>query len=126
LTYRVRTQAQNALRAANFLNGHPAVTKVHYPGLETHPGHQIARTQMSQFGGLLSFQVKGGAAAAMAVAARVKVFTRATSFGGPHSLIEHRASIEAPGSKTPPDLLRVSIGLEHIDDLVEDLDQALG
>jgi cystathionine gamma-synthase len=98
---------------------------VHYPGLVTHPGHNVAATQMAQFGGLFSFQVRGGQAEAMAVAARVKVFTRATSFGGTHSLIEHRASIETPGTTTPENLLRVSIGLENVDDLIEDLDQAL-
>jgi cystathionine gamma-synthase len=81
---------------------------------------------MAMFGGMLSVQVRGGADAAMAVAAKVRLFTRATSFGGTESLLEHRASIEGPGTTTPPNLLRVSIGLEHPDDLIEDLDHALG
>ncbi|MBN1995456.1 MAG: aminotransferase class V-fold PLP-dependent enzyme [Anaerolineae bacterium] len=125
LPYRVRTQAENALQVAHFLSTHPAVERVHHPGLKTHPGHAIAAAQMAGFGGLFSFQVKGGQAEAMAVAARVSVFTRATSFGGPHSLIEHRASIEAAGTKTPQNLLRVSIGLENATDLIQDLRQAL-
>jgi cystathionine gamma-synthase len=101
------------------------VEKVHYPGLETDPGHAVAKRQMRRFGGMLSFEVRGGAAPALAVVARVKVFTRATSLGGPESLIEHRASVEGPETKTPPGLLRCSIGLEHADDLIEDLEQAL-
>jgi cystathionine gamma-synthase len=125
LAGRVRTQAENALRVALFLHQHPAVERVLYPGLASDPGHRPATGQMSGFGGLLSVQVKGGQAEAMAVAAKVQVFTRATSFGGTHSLIEHRASIEAPGTTTPQNLLRVSIGLEHIDDLIADLSQAL-
>ena len=125
LPYRVRAQAGNALLIARFLAGHPNVEQVLYPGLENHPGHQIAGRQMSAYGGLLSFLVRGGQEEAMAVAGRVKVITRATSFGGTHSLIEHRASIEAPGSKTPANLLRLSAGLEHVDDLITDLEQAL-
>ena len=81
---------------------------------------------MAAFGGMLSVQVRGGAAEAMAVAARLRVFTRATSFGGTESLVEHRASIEGPGTRTPDNLLRLSVGLENADDLVEDLAQALG
>jgi cystathionine gamma-synthase len=80
---------------------------------------------MSGFGGMLSFEVKGGKDAAMALAANVEIFTRATSLGGVESLIEHRASIEGPESKTPQGLLRVSVGLEHADDLIDDLAQAL-
>lgn len=125
LACRVRTQADHALEVARYLAGHPAVERVRYPGLAQHPGHEIARKQMAGFGGLFSFQVRGGQAEALAVAAKVKLFTRATSFGGTHSLIEHRASIEAPGTKTPPNLLRVSIGLENVEDLIADLDQAL-
>jgi cystathionine gamma-synthase len=102
------------------------VQAVHYPGLPSHQGHEIARRQMAMFGGMLSMQVAGDADAAMAVAAKVRVFTRATSFGGTESLIEHRASIEGPGTTTPANLLRVSIGLEHPDDLIDDLAQALG
>ena len=81
---------------------------------------------MKLFGGMLAFQVRGGREAAMTVAANVMIFTRATSLGGVESLIEHRASVEHPGTRTPDDLLRVSIGLEHVDDLIEDLNQALG
>ena len=87
--------------------------------------HALAKRQMSGFGGMLSFETRGGKEAAMTVAARVEIFTRATSLGGVESLIEHRASIEGPESRTPQGLLRVSIGLEHADDLIEDLAQAL-
>jgi cystathionine gamma-synthase len=126
LPWRVRAHAANAMQVAQFLAGHPAVERVNYPGLPDHPGHAIARAQMSGFGGLFSVQVQGGQAEAMAVAAKVKLFTRATSFGGTHSLIEHRASVEAPGTQTPVNLLRLSIGLENAADLIEDLAQALG
>ena len=126
LPYRVRAQSASALAVATFLTTHPRIEAVHYPGLASHPGHDVARRQMSMFGGMLSLQVRGGADAAMAVAAKVRLFTRATSFGGTESLLEHRASIEGPGTTTPPNLLRVSIGLEHPDDLIEDLGQALG
>ena len=107
------------------MSEHPRVEKVHYPGLASHPGHDVAATQMSLFGGMLSVQVKGGREAAFGVASKVKVFTRATSLGGAESLIEHRASIEGPGTSTPDNLLRLSIGLEHWLDLTEDLAQAL-
>jgi cystathionine gamma-synthase len=126
LPWRVRAHADNALRVARFLAEHGAVERVHYPGLATHPAHDVARRQMSAFGGMLSFEVRGGRDAAMAVAAKLRLFTRATSFGSTESLIEHRASIEGPGTRTPDNLLRASIGLEHADDLVEDLAQALG
>jgi cystathionine gamma-synthase len=126
LPLRVRAQSESAGQIASYLSTHPNVRAVHYPGLEWHPGHGVAKRQMEGFGGMLSFQVKGGEPAAMAVAARVELFTRATSLGGPESLIEHRASIEGPGSGTPDDLLRVSVGLEHPDDLIEDLGRALG
>jgi len=126
LPYRVRAQSTNALAVATFLATHSRVEAVHYPGLASHPGHDVARRQMSMFGGMLSLQVRGDADAAMAVAAKVRLFTRATSFGGTESLLEHRASIEGPGTTTPKNLLRVSIGLEHPDDLIEDLAQALG
>lgn len=126
LPLRVRAQSQNALLVARFLDNHRAVERVLYPGLPAHPGHEIAVRQMAGgFGGMLSVQVRGERAEAMAVAARVRVFTRATSLGGPHSLIEHRASVEGPQSKTPQNLLRMSIGLENADDLIQDLDQAL-
>jgi cystathionine gamma-synthase len=126
LAWRVRAQSEQALQVAEFLQRHSKVAAVHYPGLKSHPGHQVAKRQMKLFGGMLAFQVKGGREAAMAVAARVRIFTRATSLGGAESLIEHRASVEHAGTRTPDDLLRVSIGLEHVDDLIEDLNQALG
>jgi cystathionine gamma-synthase len=125
LPYRVRAHSENAMRIARCLREHPSVEAVHYPGLAEHPGHAIAARQMSSFGGMLSFQVRGGKDAAMAVAARCRLFIRATSLGGTHSLIEHRASVEGPQSRTPQNLLRVSVGLEHADDLLEDLQQAL-
>jgi cystathionine gamma-synthase len=126
LPYRVRAHSENAMRIARCLRDHPKVETVHYPGLDTHPAHAIAARQMSAFGGMMSVQVRGGRDEAMAVAARCEIFIRATSLGGAHSLIEHRASVEGPGSKTPQNLLRLSIGLEHPDDLLEDLLQALG
>jgi cystathionine gamma-synthase len=101
------------------------VAAVHYPGLRSHPGYEIAARQMSAFGGMLSFQVRGGEKEAMAAAAGCRLFIRATSLGGTHSLIEHRSSVEGPQSKTPKNLLRVSVGLEHPDDLIEDLKNAL-
>jgi cystathionine gamma-synthase len=125
LPYRVRAQSAAALLIAEKLSEHPAVDAVLYPGLTGHPGHAIAKQQMSGFGGMLSILVRGGAAEAMAVAAQVRVFTRATSLGGVESLIEHRASIEGSGTKTPDNLLRLSIGLEHPQDLIEDLEAAL-
>jgi cystathionine gamma-synthase len=126
LACRVRQQAASAARVARALADHPRVEAVHYPGLPGHAGHAVARRQMSAFGGMLSFQVRGGREAAMAVAARLRLITRATSYGGTESLIEHRASIEGAGTRTPDNLLRMSVGLEDADDLVEDLAQALG
>ena len=125
LPYRVRAHTENAQRIAEYLAEHPAVETVHYPGLPTHPGHAIARRQMLQYGGMLSIQVRGGAEEAMRLAGRVRLFTRATSLGGVESLIEHRASVEGPHTATPANLLRISVGLEHPDDLIEDLAQAL-
>ena len=125
LPYRMRGHCENALRIAEFLNEHSQVEKVYYPGLPFHQGHSVAKKQMNAYGGMLSFQVKGGEAEAMRVAAGVQIFTRATSLGGVESLLEHRASIEGPDSMTPKNLLRVSVGLEHPDDLVADLEQAL-
>lgn len=125
LTYRVRAHAAGAMQVARFLAAHPRIERVHYPGLETHPGHAVAARQMRGFGGMISIEVQGGEAAAMAVAARLRIITRATSLGGVESLIEHRASVEGPESVTPPNLLRLSVGLEHPDDLIADLAQAL-
>ena len=125
LPYRMQAHCANARKVAHFLHTHPKVSAVHYPGLESNPFHQLAKKQMSDFGGMLSFETRAGKDAAMTVAAHVQVFTRATSLGGVESLIEHRASIEGPESKTPQGLLRVSVGLEHADDLIDDLAQAL-
>lgn len=126
LPYRMAAHTHNAQCVAEFLAGQPRVVAVHYPGLATHPGHAVARQQMRLLGGMLSIQVAGGAAEAMAVAGKLKVFTRATSLGGVESLVEHRASVEGPTTRTPQNLLRLSIGLEHPDDLIADLEQALG
>ncbi len=134
LPWRMRAHSENAMKIAEFLAQHRKVARVHYPGLRSHPGHEIARRQMSigstnaqdkLFGGMLSFEVKDGRDAAMSVAAKTKIFTRATSLGGVESLIEHRASIEGAGTTSPEGLLRLSISLENADDLIEDLDQAL-
>lgn len=127
LALRVRTQCASAQSIAEFLTEHGSVERVYYPGLPWHPGHAIAVRQMpGGFGAIISVCIKGGAEAAMAVAARTRLFTRATSLGGVESLIEHRASIEGPGTTTPQNLLRLSIGIEDAEDLIADLDQALG
>jgi cystathionine gamma-synthase len=125
LPIRMQTHCINAQKVAEFLHAHSRVSAVHYPGLPDNAFHAVAKKQMSGFGGMLSFEVQGGKDAAMAVAARVEIFTRATSLGGVESLIEHRASIEGPQSRTPQGLLRVSVGLEHPDDLIDDLAAAL-
>jgi cystathionine gamma-synthase len=126
LPWRVRAQSENALAIAEFLAGHSGVTQVYYPGLKAHPGHALASQQMrGGFGAVLSFCVPGGREEAFAVSDRLQLFTRATSLGGVESLIEHRASIEGPHTLTPDNLLRVSVGLEHKDDLIEDLAAAL-
>jgi cystathionine gamma-synthase len=125
LPLRVNTQSANALKVAQFLHSHPGVSHVHYPGLPDHPGHAVARKQMSAFGGMLSFQVAAGEAAARKVASITKLFTQATSLGSIESLIEHRASVSGESASTPRDLLRLSVGIEDAEDLVEDLDQAI-
>jgi cystathionine gamma-synthase len=126
LPWRMRGHCENARTVAGFLAAHPAIEAVHYPGLPSHPGHDIAARQMNDFGGMMSIQVRGGEQAALDLTNRLQLFTRATSLGGPESLIEHRASVEGPTTISPRNLLRMSIGLEHADDLIEDLDQALG
>lgn len=123
--YRMRAHAANAEKLAVFLEQHPGVDQVFYPGLQSHPQHDIAKEQMHGWGGMLSFLVKGGSSAALKVANNVKIFTQATSLGGVESLLEHRASIEGPLTKTPQNLLRVSVGIENAEDLIADLDQAL-
>jgi cystathionine gamma-synthase len=126
LPYRMRAHSANALALARFLESHPAIEQVCYPGLERDPGYQVASRQMSLPGGMLSFMVRGAdRAAAMALTGRLKLFTRATSLGGPETLIEHRESIEGPRTRAPQNLLRVSVGLEHPEDLIADLEQAL-
>lgn len=123
---RVKTACANAMTLAEQLSANPNITHVLYPGLKNFPGHEIAAKQMSGgFGGMLSIRVKGGETAAIATAANVEIWKRATSLGGTESLIEHRASVEGPGSPCPPDLLRLSAGIEDVDDLVRDLEQAL-
>jgi cystathionine gamma-synthase len=126
LHLRAAAQARGAMALAERLAAHPRVARVLYPGLPQHPGHDVAARQMEGgFGYMLSVQVTGGEAAAIGTAARVGLWKRATSLGGVESLIEHRASIEGPGTPCPPDLLRLSTGIEDPDDLYADLDEAL-
>ena len=125
LPCRVREQSANAARIAAYLEEHPRVERVYYPGLASHPGHLIAARQMTGFGAMLSFTVRGGQQEAMGAIAKLKLITRATSLGGVESLIEHRKSIEGPDSQTPDNLLRFSVGLENVDDLIADLETAL-
>jgi len=123
---RVRTASASAQILAERLAAHPSVSRVLYPGLSDFPGHEIANRQMQGgFGAMLSIRLHGGEAAAIATAARVRVWKRATSLGGVESLIEHRASVEGPGTPCPRDLLRLSVGIEEMADLIDDLEQAL-
>lgn len=127
LHLRVRHACASAQRIAEHCAADPRVAAVLYPGLPTHPGHAVAAAQMDGgFGAMLSLRIAGGEQAARDTAARLQVFKRATSLGAVESLVEHRASVEGPGSLCPPDLLRLSIGIEAVDDLIADLDQALG
>jgi cystathionine gamma-synthase len=126
LEVRVRAQSESAGLLATRLRNHRRVAQVLYPGLDDHAGHAIAARQMSGFGAMLSIMVTGGEVHAIATAARVQLWKRATSLGAVESLIEHRASVEGPDSPCPPDLLRLSVGLEDVEDLYADLDQALG
>jgi cystathionine gamma-synthase len=126
LYLRVERVCRSAQRVAAHFADHPRVGSVLYPGLPDHPGHAIAARQMSGgFGGMLSIRVAAGEAAAITTAARVKLWKRATSLGSVESLVEHRASIEGAGTPAPPDLLRLSVGIEDVGDLIDDLDQAL-
>ncbi len=125
LSYRMKGHCENAEKLVAYLVQHPKVEAVFYPGLTSHPQHEIAKKQMSGFGGMLSVLIKGDAQNARKFVNSVKIFAQATSLGGVESLIEHRASIEGPGTKTPANLVRISVGLEHIDDLIGDLAQAL-
>jgi cystathionine gamma-synthase len=126
LPLRLKQCCANALHIAAHLQGHPAVAAVLYPGLPSHPQHELAKRQMrGGFGGMLSIRIKAGEAAAISCAARVKLWKRATSLGGVESLIEHRASVEGPGTPVPADLLRLSVGIEDAGELLADLKQAL-
>lgn len=125
LPWRMQAHSANASTLARYLTSHDRIETVHYPGLTSHPAHDIACRQMSAFGGMMSVQVRGGRDAAMSVAGKLRIVTRATSLGGTESLIEHRASVEGPGSRAPENLLRLSVGLENADDLIEDFAQAL-
>lgn len=125
LPARMAWHCANARRIAAFLDAHPAVSVVHYPGLASHPGRDTAAAQMSDFGAMLSFRAAGGRDAALRIAGALRLVTNATSLGGPETLIEHRASVEGAHPVSPQDLLRMSVGLEHVDDLLADLAQAL-
>lgn len=121
LGVRLRAQVASAERIAHFLQAHPSVAAVHYPGLPDHPGHEVARAQMSGFGAMLSFRTGLSGPETLERVGRSALFTRATSLGGTESLIEHRRSVEGEASRTPEDLVRLSIGLEHTEDLMNDL-----
>jgi len=127
LHLRVATACANALAIAERVHGHARVSHVLYPGLVAHPGHAVAARQMrGGFGGMLSLRLRGGEEAAKSFAARLRVFKRATSLGSVESLAEHRASVEGPGTTCPADLVRLSVGVEHVDDLIGDIERALG
>jgi cystathionine gamma-synthase len=125
LAYRIKGHCDNADKLAKYLNDHPKIDAVYYPGLASHPQHDIAKKQMRGFGGMLSILTKGDAEVARKVVNSVRIFSQATSLGGVESLIEHRASVEGPTSRTPQNLIRISVGLENIDDLIADLEMAL-
>jgi cystathionine gamma-synthase len=130
LGVRMDRHCANAARVASFLDDHPRVTEVLYPGLPSHPGHDLAARQMSDFGGMISVRVEGGLEAARRVAESTRLFFLAESLGGVESLIEHpgimtHASVSGTVLEVPDDLLRLSVGIEAIDDLLEDLDRAL-
>ncbi|MER5440240.1 cystathionine gamma-synthase [Streptomyces sp. NPDC002790] len=130
LPVRMDRHSENATRVADMLSRHPRVTKVLYPGLPEHPGHEIAAKQMKAFGGMVSFQVEGGEEAAVEVCDRAKLFTLGESLGGVESLVEHpgrmtHASVAGSALEVPADLVRLSVGIESVDDLLADLQQAL-
>ncbi len=125
LHLRVAAASANAMAIARHFAAHPKLTHVLYPGLPSHPGHAVAAKQMSGgFGGMMSLRIAGGEEAAKAFTARLRVFKRATSLGSVESLAEHRASVEGAGTLCPVDLVRLSIGIEHVDDLIDDIEQA--
>jgi len=126
LHLRVGAACRNAQAIAERLHGHPKISHVLYPGLATHPGHAIAAKQMrGGFGGMMSLRIRAGEEAAKQFTARLRVFKRATSLGSVESLAEHRASVEGPGTQCPTDLVRLSIGIEHVEDLIGDIEEAL-
>ena len=124
---RIRLHCKNALAVAEFLSSHESIKQINYPGLKSHPQHDVMSkiVRNNRFGGMLSVQVHGGEEKASEFCSKVRIFKRATSLGGTESLIEHRRSVEPPNSPTPSDLLRLSIGLENVDDLIGDLENAL-
>ena len=122
---RMERQCASAERIAFFLDSHPLVERVHFPGLPKDPGYVVAKKQMSRFGAMISFKVMGTPEQAKMLACKFSLFANATSLGGTESLVEHRASVEGPYSTTPGNLLRMSVGLEDVDDLIEDINQAL-
>jgi cystathionine gamma-synthase len=131
LAVRMEKHSDNAERVVEFLTGHPKVASVLYPGLVEHPGHEVAAKQMRRFGGMVSFRVTEGEQAALDVCARFRVFTLGESLGGVESLVEHpgrmtHASVVGSALEVPGDLIRLSVGIEDADDLVEDLREALG
>jgi len=126
LPARMAWHCRNARAVAEFLATHPKIEAVHWPGLQTHVNHTVAARQMRDFGAMLSVRIHGGRDAALAFAGKLHVFTNATSLGGVESLIEHRASVEGANPVSPDNLLRISVGLENAEDLIEDLTQALG
>ena len=131
LGVRMDRHCANAARVADLLVGHPAVSQVLYPGLETHPGHEVAAKQMRGFGGIVSVRLRGGEEAALALCGRTRLFTLGESLGGVESLIEHpgrmtHASVAGSELEVPADLVRLSVGIENGDDLLEDLRAALG
>ncbi|MGQ0625205.1 MAG: cystathionine gamma-synthase [Sporichthyaceae bacterium] len=131
LALRMQQHCVNAAAIVDMLREHPKVWRVHYPGLPTHPGHEVAARQMRDFGGMISFQVSGGADAALEICERTAIFTLAESLGGVESLIEHparmtHASVSGSALEVPADLVRLSVGIENVEDLLADLDQALG
>ncbi len=127
LPLRMTAQTKSASVIANYLHTHPKIERVYYPGLTSHINHEVAKKQMKgMYGGMLSVQVKGGRKEAMDFANHLSVFKHATSLGGVESLIEHRHSVEGEHAKSPENLLRISIGIEHIDDLLNDIRKALG
>ena len=122
---RMAMHCANARKVAGFLAANPAVERVNWPGLPSHPGFEVASRQMRDSGGMMSIEVRGGREAALAMAGKLRIFTNATSLGGCESLVEHRASVEGPEPFSPQNLLRISVGLEDADDLIDDLAQAL-